>query len=455
MPRTLLVVEDEEPARYALKRVFSSAYRFAEAASVPEAREQYRKEKPDVVLLDYNLPGESGLVFLREVMEQPNAPAVIMVTAVGSERLAVEAMKSGAYDYLAKPYDLDELRIVVARAIERQELREEVEGLRDKLAGEGHFGPMIGDSRQMRELFQTAQRVAGSELPVLILGESGTGKDLLAQEIHRRSNRAKQPFVALNCAALPESLVESELFGYEKGAFTNALVPRAGKFEQAHRGTLFLDEIADMEMSTQAKILRAVESGYVERLGGTKPVPVDVRLISATNKEPQQMVRDGRFRDDLYFRLAAVTLYIPPLRSRQEDILTLVDHFWRALREKYQRTGPELMPSALEKLQAAAWPGNVRQLRSTVEKLFILSAGDKVGADEVAAALSPEPPREESGLEPIFSEPDFREARRRFEIEYLTRKLRENGGNVTRTAEVIGFARQSLQEKIKELGILK
>lgn len=455
MTRTLLVVEDEEPARYALQRVFGQEYSFLEASSVPEARELCRQRRPDVVLLDYNLPGENGLVLLRELAAEPLPPAVIMVTAVGSERLAVEAMKAGAYDYLAKPFDLDELRIVVARAMERQELRKEVEGLRDRLAGEGHFGPMIGDSRAMRELFQTAQRVAASDLPVLLLGESGTGKDLLAQEIHRRSARSGAPFVALNCAALPETLVESELFGYEKGAFTGALASRAGRFEQAHRGTLFLDEIGDMEPATQAKILRAVESGAIERLGGSRPIPIDVRLISATNKEPLELVRQGRFRDDLYFRLAAVTLFIPPLRARVEDIPLLVNHFWLDLQKKYGRRGPALTPAALTALQHAPWPGNVRQLRSAVEKIFVLSSGDAVGAEDVAANLNTAAPPVENPLELILAEQDFREARRRFEIEFITRKLRENAGNVTRTAEAIGFARQSLQEKIKELGIFK
>jgi DNA-binding NtrC family response regulator len=454
MPRTLLVVDDEEAARYALRRIFAGEYKVLEADSVRQARSILEREPPDVILLDYGLPGEDGMQLLQETVASTLAPAVIMITAHGSERLAVEAMKTGAYDYLVKPYDIDEIRLAVEHAIEWQDLKAEVSGLRDRLAGEGDFGGMSGVSRSMRELFQTAQRVAASDLPVLILGESGTGKDLLAREIHSRSARSRQRFVALNCAALPESLVESELFGHEKGAFTQALAAHPGKFEQAGRGTLFLDEIGDMDLGTQAKILRAVESGSIERLGGTQPVPVDVRLISATNKSPETAIREGRFRQDLYFRLAAVTLFIPPLRDRREDIPSLVTRFWQDAQKKYARPGPELMPGAILRLQEEAWPGNVRQLRSTVERLFVLATRERADAEAVAAVLQPLKQVESSSSDAIFAPADFREARRRFEAEYIARKLRENAGNISRTAEAVGLARQHLQEKIKDLGIV-
>jgi DNA-binding NtrC family response regulator len=450
----LLIVDDEPAARYALTRVFQSAFEVFEAGSVGEARRKLN-ERPEVILLDYSLPGEDGMALLREVGADPDAPAVIMLTAHGSERLAVEAMKAGAYDYLAKPYDVDELRLVVGRALERQALRSEVRGLRERLAGEGQFGRMVGVSTAMRELFQAAQRIAETDLPVLILGESGTGKDLLAQEIHARSARAGHAFVALNCAALPETLVESELFGYERGAFTGAVSPRAGKFELAHRGTLFLDEIGDMEPATQAKILRAAESGTVERLGGSRAIPVEVRLISATNKELQAKVRAGEFREDLYYRLAGVTLYLPPLREHAEDILPLVERFWCDLRQKYGRPGPELGREAIARLESAAWPGNVRQLRNTVERLFVLPRGDRVQRDDVEAAVASEVTVPPAAAEGALRAGDYREARRLFEIEYLTRKLREYGDNVTRTAAAVGLERQSLQEKIRKLGILR
>jgi transcriptional regulator with PAS, ATPase and Fis domain len=327
--------------------------------------------------------------------------------------------------------------------------------LREQLAGEGQLGRMVGASAAMRELFQNADRVAQSDLPVLLLGESGTGKDLLAQEIHARSSRSKKRFVALNCAALPETLVESELFGYEKGAFTGATAARAGKFELSNGGTLFLDEIGDMDPATQAKILRAVESGAVERLGGSRPIAVDARIISATNQELQAAIRETRFREDLYFRLAGVTLYLPPLRQRREDIPLLIERFWRAQQQKYARDGPELSRDALAALEAASWPGNVRQLRNVIERLFVMAGGEKVTADDVTAALGPGSPGTASALEGPLGASDLREGRRLFEIEYLTRKLREYGGNVTRTAKEIGIERQSLQEKIKKLGIVR
>jgi DNA-binding NtrC family response regulator len=452
---TLLVVDDEPAARYALRQAFQSDYRVVEAASVAEARERLRADRPAVVLLDYHLPGEDGLALLREIGGGGEAPAVIMITAHGSERVAVEAMKAGAYDYLSKPYELDEVRLVVGRAVERQQLRNEVVDLRQRLAGEGQFGQMLGNSAAMRELFINADRVAQTDLSVVLLGESGTGKDLLVHEMHARSSRAPNRLVALNCAALPDTLVESELFGYEKGAFTGAAAARPGKFELANGGTLFLDEIGDMAPGTQAKILRAAESGAVERLGGAQPVRVDVRVISATNQDLEAAIAEGRFRRDLYYRLAGVTLCLPPLRRRRDDIPLLVDRFWQELRRKYARPGPELGREAMLALQEAPWPGNVRQLKNAVEKLFVLARGERVAAEDVAAAIGSGgaalagPAADDSALEAG----DYREARRLFEIAYLGRKLREHGGNVTRTAAAIGLERQTLQEKIRQLGI--
>jgi DNA-binding NtrC family response regulator len=450
------VVDDEPAARYALTRAFSGNHRVLEAGSVAEAREKLREFVPDVILLDYSMPDGDGLTLLKEIGGGDDGPAVIMLTAHGSERLAVEAMKAGAYDYLAKPYDLEELRLAVERALERQDLRREVQGLRERLAGEGEFGSMAGASAAMVQLFETAERVARSDLPVLILGESGTGKDLLAREIHARSGRARKPFVALNCAALPETLVESELFGSEKGAFTGATATRAGKFESAHGGTLFLDEIGDMDPAMQAKILRASESGVIERLGGSRAIPIDVRLISATNKDALAEVRSGRFREDLYYRLAGVTLYIPPLRERPDDIPLLIDRFWSQLRRKHGRPGPVLTPEAIERLERSPWPGNVRQLRSAVERLFVLAAGDQVTPADVELAIGPGQGADTAGeLQGALTASTIREARQLFEAQYLSRKLHEHGGNVTRTASAIGLERQSLQEKMKKLGVLR
>ncbi|MCP5111132.1 MAG: sigma-54-dependent Fis family transcriptional regulator [bacterium] len=453
--RTILVVDDEASARYALKRVFDPEHRVLEASSVEEARAAINTELPDVVLLDYSMPGEDGLVLLRELRGIACPPAVIMVTAHGSERVAVEAMRIGAYDYLSKPYDLEELRITVSRALERQELYSEVRSLRETLAHEGQFGRMIGSSPGMQELFETAARVAPTDLSVMLLGESGTGKDILAQEIHSRSPRAKRPVVAVNCAALPEARVESELFGCEKGAFTGAVQSRAGRFELANGGTLFLDEIGDMPLHLQPKILRAAEEGTVHRIGAAQPVHVDARLISATNRDLQESIRGGEFREDLYYRLAGVVLRLPPLRERRDDILLLAERFWSDLAQKHGHQGPELTQEALLGLRAAPWPGNVRQLRNTMEQLFVLARGDTVRTGDVTATLDLDRKGPAEGAGGPFAAADFRDARRQFETEYLRRKLEENGGNVTRTAAAIGIERQTLQEKIKKLGVVR
>ncbi|MDX2154066.1 MAG: sigma-54 dependent transcriptional regulator [Bryobacteraceae bacterium] len=441
----ILIVDDEPALRYSLSRAFRDDYLTAEADSVAAAQATLARQPFDLVILDYSMPGGDGLLLLRELAGLDDAPAVIMITAHGSERIAVEAMKAGAYDYLAKPFDLDELRLIVARALERQRLRREVQGLRERLGPDAEFERMTGVSAPMRALFETAARAAQSELPVLLLGESGAGKDLLAQAIHARSRRAAQRFVALNCAALPENLVESELFGYEKGAFTGALAPRPGKFETAHKGTLFLDEIGDMAPATQSKILRAAESGAVERLGANRPVTVDVRIISATNREVDAL------RADLYYRLAGVTLYLPPLRDRREDIPLLVDRFWREAGKRHQLSAPELTREAILRLTEAPWPGNVRQLRNVVENLYVLSRGERVTAADVDAGLRQDSARPRAATLDPLSEPDYREAKRKFEAAYIARKLRDHNGNITRTAAAIGLERQSLQEKIRRL----
>jgi DNA-binding NtrC family response regulator len=456
MPRRLLIVDDEAAARFALRRALGSEYDIEEADSVEAARARIREQAPAVMLLDYTMPGESGMVLLDELYGQPDSQAVIMLTAFGSERIAVEAMKRGAFDYLPKPYDLEELRLVVARAFAHREMHRELLDLRERLSGEGQFGSMVGDSAAMREVFRAAERVARTDLPVLILGESGTGKDLLAQEIHARSMRSRARMVALNCAALPESLVESELFGYEKGAFTGAAGARAGKFEQAHGGSLFLDEIGDMTPATQAKILRAAETGSIERLGASQSTRVDVRMIAATNQDLQRAIKDGKFRQDLYYRLAGMVLYLPPLRNRREDIPLLVERFWVDLARKYKRAGAVLGLEAHRRLAREEWPGNVRQLRSVVERLFVFGTGDQVKVADVEMALEPMAGAGvANAAEPYFAVEDLREARRLFEMEFLSRKLREHGGNVTRTAAAIGIERQSLQEKIRQLGITR
>jgi two-component system response regulator AtoC/two-component system nitrogen regulation response regulator NtrX len=452
---TILIVDDDITARFGMGRAFEGRYRVLEAESVSAARQIVAQENPHLILLDIEMPEESGLDFLRELKAQPSSPAVIMVTAYGSEKVAVEAMKSGAYDYLPKPFDLDELRLVVARALDHLALAEENLRLKRQLVSEGQFGAMIGCSKVMRELFDLADRVAQAEVTVLIQGESGTGKDLLATEIHRRSNRGKGPFIALNCAALPEHLIESELFGYEKGAFTGATAMKRGKFELANGGVLFLDEVGDMSLATQAKLLRVLETRRVERLGGTTSQEVDVRIISATNKDLAAEIAKQTFREDLYYRLRVVLLRVPPLREHREDLPLLVQQFCRMLGEKHGRPMHVVSKEAMELLQRAEWKGNVRELKNVLESAIVMSRSDTLtpadfSTDFQGAGVGHDGPSVDVGF---LAVDDYREARRQFEISFIKGKLREHGGNVTRTAAAIGLHRQSLQEKLRELGI--
>ena len=454
--RTVLIVDDEPAARYGLRRALEHKYRVAEADTAAAAREAVVRERPDVVLLDVVLPGEDGLSFLRWMREQGHEQPVLMVSALDTARKAVEALREGAADYLVKGFDIEELRKRVANLLKVVELQQENERLRHRLVTEGQFGPMIGRSAEMRRVFELAERVAPTDTTVLILGESGTGKDLLAQEIHNRSPRAGRPMVAVNCAALPENLIESELFGYEKGAFTGAAQQKKGKFEQASTGTLFLDEIGDMNAVTQAKVLRALENRIIERLGGTQTIPVDVRVVSATHRNLPVEISAGRFREDLYYRLRVVTIEMPPLRAHKEDIAPLAESFLEQLAARHNRPA-RLQRDALAVIERYDWPGNIRELKNALERSLVLARGEEIAVadlpEEVVAGKPTASQRHANGADTGLSEPDFREAKRKFEIAYLRRKLEEHRWNVSRTAASVGLHRQSLQEKLRELGI--
>ena len=455
---SVLIVDDDRTARYGMRRALEETYKIFEAESAAEARRVLTAENPDLLLLDIEMPEENGLDFLRAFKESGDARPVVMITAYGSEKIAVEAMKSGAYDYLPKPFEVDELRLVVEKAFEHAHLSEENARLKRQLIAEGQFGSMVGASRPMRELFELAERVAQADVTVLIQGESGTGKELLAHEIHRRSNRAMKPFVALNCAALPEHLIESELFGHEKGAFTGATAQKRGKFELAHSGTLFLDEVGDMSLATQAKLLRVLETRKVERLGATSSLDVDVRILSATNKDLPAEIARQNFREDLYFRLRVVLLRLPPLREHREDIPLLVQEFSRMLGEKHRRPALAVSREAMERLMAAEWRGNVRELKNALESATVMSRHSLLTSEDFPSDFLHTLPglhrdSRESGVASFLAIADYREAKRQFEVAYVKAKLREHGGNITRTAAAIGIHRQSLQEKLRELGI--
>ena len=453
--KTILIVDDEPAARYGLRRALESKYRIAEADSAESARSALDIERPDLLLLDVVLPGLDGISFLKAIRDEGYALPVLMVSALDTAKTAVDALRVGAADYLVKGFELDELRQRVANLLKLSALEQENDSLRRRLATEGQFGQMLGRSPEMRRAFEMADRVAATDSTVLILGESGTGKDLLAQEIHARSPRASKPFVAVNCAALPETLIESELFGYERGAFTGAAQQKKGKFELASGGTLFLDEIGDMNPVTQAKVLRALENRTIERLGGTQSIPVDVRVISATHRNLPVEIRQGKFREDLFYRLRVVTIELPPLRAHRQDIPLLADAFLALHASRLGRSA-RLSREAVAAIEKYDWPGNVRELKNALERCIVLARAEEITlADLPPEVLSREPAHKPSsnGASSGLDESDFREAKRKFEIAYLTKQLAHHRWNVSKTAATIGLHRQSLQEKLRELNI--
>ena len=454
--KTVLIIDDEAASRYALRRALENRYQIAEADSAAAARSALTADKPDLLLLDVVLPGEDGLSFLKWLRGQGHGLPVLMVSALDTAKTAVEALQLGAADYLVKGFDLEELRQRVANLLKVVSLEQENDALRRRLATEGQFGEMIGRTAAMRRAFEMADRVAPTDSTVLILGESGTGKDLLAQEIHARSPREGRAYVAVNCAALPETLIESELFGYERGAFTGAAQQKKGRFEQATGGTLFLDEIGDMNPVTQSKVLRALENRVIERLGGSQSIPVDVRVISATHRNLPLAIRDGKFRDDLFYRLRVVTIELPPLRAHKEDIPVLAQAFLELHGARLGRMA-RLTKEAAAALERYDWPGNVRELKNAIERGMVLTRSGEIGVSDLPGEVvkgSPVLPRSgEENSDHGLSEKDFREAKRKFEIAYLRRQLSAHRWNISRTAATIGLHRQSLQERLRELGI--
>jgi DNA-binding NtrC family response regulator len=453
----VLIVEDEAAIRLALSGLLGrEGYRVVEADSGDAALSRLAQETIDLVLTDLALgDGPSGMDVLRKAKElHPDTP-VVMITAHGNEKIAVEAMKLGADDYVPKPFDNDEIRLVVRRGLERTRLARENRLLRERIERDFGMGRLIGSGAAMRAVFETIQKVAETDLTVLIRGESGTGKELVAQALHENSPRRERPFVAVNCAAISSELVESELFGHEKGAFTGADARRAGRFEAADGGTIFLDEIGDMAPETQAKVLRVLQEQSFERVGGTHALQVDVRVVAATHRDLEADVAAGRFREDLYYRLKVVEVDLPALRERTEDLPALTERFLEQVAERLGRPRAAVSPEALAALARHGWPGNIRELRNVLEQAAVLASGDHIapedlklagrGAGGASAGAAPD-------SEIAFSDAK-RDAVEQFERTYLLRALRQNEGNISRTAEAIGMVRQSLQQKIRELGL--
>ena len=460
MPARILVVDDEKSLVLALKGLLKKeGYEVAIAYSGEEAVEQLEPGAFDLVITDLSLGGMSGMDVLVRAREIDPDLAVVMMTAYGSEKIAVDAMKAGALDYIPKPFDNEEIRVVVRRILETVSLRRDHQRLLEKVQEAYGFEQLIGKSAAMQQIFAMIEKVAGTDITVLVRGLSGTGKELVANAIHYRSPRRGRPMVKMNCAALSQELVESELFGHEKGAFTGAVARREGKFEAAAGGTLFLDEVGDMPLETQAKFLRALQEKAFERVGGNQTIEVDVRIVAATNQDLEAAVRAGTFREDLYYRLKVIELVLPPLTERREDIPLLIDSFLKNAAESFDRPAKTFTPAALRAALAYDWPGNVRELRSAIEQALLLSDGAEIDAADLprppsgptSAALAVFPA---SPGEPL---PTFRDAKdrlvRQFEREFLLDALRRNGGNITRAAEAVGMYRQSFQQKMRELDI--
>jgi two-component system response regulator AtoC/two-component system nitrogen regulation response regulator NtrX len=453
----ILLVDDEEPARYGMRRALESLTDdIIEAGDGEEALRLVEEERPDLVIMDIAMPRMDGMQALEGICKLHGRPLVVMVTAHGSEKVAVDAMKKGAYDYIAKPYEVDELRIVARNALERVSLERENRRLAAELKKRDAYGEIIGSSDVMRDVFDLIAKVCQTDVAVLIEGESGTGKELVANEIHNRSHRSGGPFVVMNCAALPENLIESELFGHEKGAFTGATAQRKGKFETADGGTLFLDEIGDMSFNTQAKVLRVLQEKKFERLGGEKTIEVDVRIISATNKDLVTATKAEQFREDLYYRLKVVSVTLPPLRERVGDIPLLADRLVGAFSKQHNKNIQTIDTEAMKELHSYGWPGNVRELRNVLESSVVLSGGDVLRKEDlppeiVAGDVGATGP---SGVDRSLP---FREWKKRMvevaERDYFVRRLKENDYNISRTARELEMHRQSLQQKLRELNI--
>lgn len=454
---TILVVDDERNIRRTLEMILSAeGYRVVCAASGREALAALESESPQVVLLDIVLPGSNGIEILKTARQSYPDLAVIMISGHGTVHDAVVATKLGAYDFLEKPLSREKVLLTLSHALESIELSEENRNLRRKF--ETRF-EMVGESQAIESVREQVAKVAPTNGRVLILGESGTGKELVARDIHRNSRRSTGPFVKVNCAAIPEELIESELFGSDRGAFTGSVKTRDGKFLLADGGTLFLDEIGDMSLSVQAKVLRALEQGEFERVGGSRTLKVDVRVIAATNKNLQQQVENGAFREDLYFRLNVVPITAPPLRDRKEDIPLLSAHFLKGYAEENDFRPKKLSPGAMEALTNHGWPGNIRELKNLIERLSIMVAEDTVddhhlpGLDGPQLGRSAETPEAAGSLPGIESGKSLHEVREAVEKAYISDALKGNGWNVTRAARLLGVDRTNLHKKIKYYNI--
>ena len=448
MQERILIVDDEAGVRSSLKGILEDeGYRVDTDSSAEGALRRLSREQYDLVLLDIWLPNMDGMKALEKMRDEELDTPVIMISGHGTIESAVKAIQLGAYNFVEKPLSLDKTVIAVKNALRQRKLEQENRDLRERVESRQ---VMIGESPMMRELKKQIGIAAPTNGRVLIFGENGTGKELVARSVHAQSLRSKGSFVEVNCAAIPEELIESELFGHVRGAFTGAVCDKKGKFLTADGGTLFLDEVGDMSLKTQAKVLRVLQEQKFEPVGSTQSIAVDCRVIAATNKELAEEIRAGNFREDLYFRLNVIPFHLPPLRDRREDVVPLATHFMVAFCAEYGKEVKEMSPSALERLMAYGWPGNVRELKNVIERLVIMVPGDVIEADDLPVALST---TDDEGFETFNDYRSLSSAREAFETQYIVNKLSANKGNVSKTAEALGIERSHLYRKMKAFGI--
>ena len=448
----ILIVDDEEQMRDLLVKVLEkSGYQVSASAEGSQALAMLEREPADLVVTDVRMPGMGGMEALRAIKELNPDIVVIIMTAFGSIDQAVQAVKDGAYDYINKPFKIEEMLLTIDKALEERRLRHEVTALRQELRTRYHFESLIGKSRAMQEVFKLIEQVAGSRSTVMIYGKSGTGKELVAKAVHYNSQRSAKPFVAVNCAAIPAELLESELFGHEKGAFTGAIATKVGKFELATGGTLFLDEVGSMRLDLQAKILRALQEREVERVGGTRTIKIDVRVLAATNRDLKRAVEEGAFREDLYYRLNVVPITLPPLRQRRDDIPLLVEHFIAKYNREFNRSVKGFSAGATAALYQYEWPGNVRELENVIERAVALAQEETISLRELPLDISV---LGQSMIDEIQRAGlSLREARRQFDKQYILSVMEKVQWRQSEAARLLGLHRNTLLRNLQRLGI--
>lgn len=448
MGKRVLIADDEKNMRWVLSEALTTeGYEITEAADGKAVLAAVKDMPPDLMVLDHKMPRPDGMEVLRRLRADGHTFPIIMLTAHGNVATAVEAMKAGATEYVTKPFDLDELKLAIEKAIRIGDLSAEVERLRAELDRDWDVEGIVAADHRMVEVLSTVEKVAPTSATAMIYGESGTGKELIARAIHRLSPRALKPFMEVHAGALPETLLESELFGYEKGAFTGALVAKPGRFELANGGTLFLDEVGDISLAVQVKLLRVLQERRFERLGGTRSIDIDVRVVAATNQDLQQLIAEGRFREDLYYRLNVVPITLPPLRQRQGDIPLLVAHFL----EKYNAGRKSFAPEATRMLVDYPWPGNIRELENTIERIVILASGDEIDVEDLPAEVRAG--SVSTAGKPLFLLPEEGCDLEEVELDLMRQALDRSGGNPGRAAKLVGLTARTFEARMQRLGL--